>query len=317
MTGDVCPRTWEVEAVRDGRLDRASLEAHREHIARCRVCQREQAALASYLTDMSRIEHDAMDDVRVRHMKQAVLTEVRRSRSIEATHQRWPWLVAAIAVATIALLAARSHEPAQSPSSVDVTSQGVAYWQRALNAQEERIVLTAGTLRFRVTHTDGARRLTVVVPEGEIEDVGTTFSVSVEHARTVAIKVSEGSVVFHRRGKPDLHLPAGSGWAPAAVRSSPAEPPTAKPEPQALQARSTAPPTDSGAHAPHKRHTNSASAEDEAYLRVIHHLRNDHRLEATIAAESYLRAFPTGLRQPEIARLVRELHEQDAGSHSR
>jgi ferric-dicitrate binding protein FerR (iron transport regulator) len=71
--------------------------------------------------------------------------------------------------------------------------------------------------------------LLVVLPDGELEDIGTTFSVSADSGHTTRVTVQEGSVVLRLHGEPPLALGAGDSWsplpAPAAAPIVPATPP--------------------------------------------------------------------------------------------
>lgn len=317
MKEDHCPRLWEVQAARDGRLDEPTLASLQSHLVHCRACQHEQQTFRAYLDDMSRIRAD-VDQVALRRMRHSVLAQANNTLTGSRGVSRLRWLGAGFSVccaAVVLVVALRGEAPV---ATVDVTADGAARWQRTLAAQTERIALDEGTLRFRVTHQQGGRRLIVSVPEGEIEDVGTTFEVSVAAGRTVSIVVSDGRVVFHRAGLPDLQLIAGSDWSPP--REHVATPRLADAGPLAtVSDASVAEAADSMSRdgepsglqvSPRRRAHPQAvrsSGEDAAYLRVINLLRGGRQSEARAAAELYLQHFPAGFRRPELERLVRQL----------
>jgi hypothetical protein len=202
-----------------------------------------------------------------------------------------------------------------------VRADGHTVWSRKFEHQLERITLDSGTLAIRVDHARSTRRLLVLLPDGELEDIGTAFIVSVDTGRTTRVTVEEGSVILRLRGKAPLVLRAGDGWthdaAPpvassdsTAARSAPAAPsavPVATPSglsrPKAAPGvRAAAPPPPSGtaavASAPDLR------AEDAAYLRVIALQRAGDAPAMQRAVRDYLRRFPRGFRRVEVEQLA-------------
>lgn len=92
---------------------------------------------------------------------------------------------------------------------VTVTASDGAVYRRVDNGRNVRVTIHAGIVDFEVgEHTDG-RLIIVAVPEGEIEDLGTAFSVRVEDQRTTGLTVLQGSIVFRRVGAGALVLEAG------------------------------------------------------------------------------------------------------------
>ena len=78
----------------------------------------------------------------------------------------------------------------------------------------DQVVLESGTLSIRVDHAVSRHRLLVILPDGALEDIGTTFSVSADAGHTTRVTVQDGSVVLRLDGKPPLVLGAGDSWAP-------------------------------------------------------------------------------------------------------
>jgi TolA-binding protein len=65
--------------------------------------------------------------------------------------------------------------------------------------------------------------LLVRLPDGELEDIGTTFSVTVEEGRTARVAVEEGRVVLRLHGRAPVVIAAGESWpAPSVTLSAPA-----------------------------------------------------------------------------------------------
>ena len=51
-----------------------------------------------------------------------------------------------------------------------------------------------------------------MLPDGELEDIGTTFTVSAEDGRTTRVAVQEGSVVLRIHGQPPVAIGPGETW---------------------------------------------------------------------------------------------------------
>ena len=176
---------------------------------------------------------------------------------------------------------------------------GSATWNRQADPLFERVALHEGTLALRTRQ--GGPKLRVVVPDGELEDIGTAFRVTVSEGRTVSIEVTEGLVVFHRHDAADVRLPAGATWTAPPVSGAL----TTNQAPAAPEASSH------GIASPQPRSPSSPATktadtgEDAAYLRVVALVRENRRDEARVAAQEYLRRFPNGFRRVEVERLAR------------
>jgi ferric-dicitrate binding protein FerR (iron transport regulator) len=135
------------------------------------------------------------------------------------------WLGAVAAVALVALVALRlASTRAVTPTApafeaVSVRAERTTKWSRRTEAQVETITLETGSLSIRIDHRSPHRRLLVLLPDGELEDIGTTFSVTADGGRTTAVTVHEGSVVLRLRDALPLTLRAGDSWAPTPTRS--------------------------------------------------------------------------------------------------
>jgi hypothetical protein len=162
----------------------------------------------------------------------------------------------------------------------------------------------------------------VSIPEGEIEDLGTVFSVTVHGGHTTRIAVTQGAVVLRRVGLPELHLGTGSVWervSNAEVEAAPVPPPAA---PRSLPVTSVdteklAPPPPSAAHVARKisAHTKPALAalpqstpeptdEDSTYLELIRLVREHRTEDVQRVASDYLKRFPDGFRHQDVERVA-------------
>lgn len=188
-------------------------------------------------------------------------------------------------------------------TAVDVAQpSGPAAFARQASPAGERVALTEGTLAFR-THGSGPK-LRVVVPDGELEDVGTEFRVTVARGRTVSIQVTEGLVVFHRRDAEDVRLPAGTTWqAPPVVSAGAGATKADAAQPEA--AVSTRVPRTVPSSTRDLPWAAGDTGEDAAYLRIVALIRENRRDEARVASQEYLRRYPKGFRRVEVEQIAR------------
>ena len=190
------------------------------------------------------------------------------------------WLTRAVLLAVLSGLAlglvlwrsgsAPSLTPvAASVNSVNVRAEVSTKWSRQTEARGEIVRLESGTLSIHVDHAlSPQRRLLVILPDGELEDIGTTFSVTAVAAHTAQVTVQEGRVILRLHSQPALALSAGDSWtlAPTPIRiattATPPLTPTARSAKSALSmplapARSTA---SASAHSTASAHALMASA---------------------------------------------------------
>jgi hypothetical protein len=99
-------------------------------------------------------------------------------------------------------------------NAVVVRADSTAVWSRERAGSLEKLVLERGALSVHVDHTLGPRRLLVLLPDGELEDIGTTFAVSADGGRTTRVTVQDGSIVLRIHGQPPLAIGAGDSWSP-------------------------------------------------------------------------------------------------------
>jgi anti-sigma factor RsiW len=350
-----CPRSFEVEALRDGRLTGSELSRFELHLASCSACTREAQALQSLAAALRSSAASAeADELHVRRERTRLLAAFDASRVAAPGLRAKPWLLATAAtlisaVATLALIigAAPTAPPAApqlaAPVAAHVLANSSANWSRRVDDQRETITLQSGALSIHVGHASAQRRLLVILPDGELEDIGTTFSVSVDGGRTTRISVQEGSVILRLHGSPAIVLAAGDSWTPppalvvtplasasAAPRPSQstrerpvraaAPPPSARDQPESeapadpsADFRQAMSALGAGQNARAAslfdafaaKHPADARAEDAAYLRVLALERSGNRAAAEQAAQSYLRRYPSGFRRAEVEALAR------------
>lgn len=327
-----CTRIWEVEAARDGRLDDRALESSRKHRGHCTECRQEHGRLSSLGALLNDAERPAMDELGAKRLRARILADAEKSlrtEQPEATGSVRPFrtslAVAAVLLATVGGYGAIHRAGAPKPTAIRVENEGRANFERRTEGDIEHVTLLDGTARFSVAHEGaGPHKLVVKVPDGEVEDIGTTFHVTVREGRTVRVAVDEGRVVVHttESGPHGRIVSAGEVWdaepvataksttGPSTFAPSPsAAPSTAKPTAEAvLHERPKAPVTSSAktepSSAPNKATPaavpSSSAGEDTAYLTVVRLLREGRRDEAKAAARRYVVLYPGGLRRKEM-----------------
>jgi len=128
--------------------------------------------------------------------------------------------VAALLVVWVMLRPKRP--PAQTSPIASIVASPGARWERHWTRGLEQLALADGMLTLSVKRSASDPRVSVRVPDGDIDDVGTSFAVMVQAGQTREIIVHEGAVVFRRQGKPALLLTSPTIWVapPSAVEVS-------------------------------------------------------------------------------------------------
>lgn len=339
MMPAACPRLFEAEAMRDGRLAGAERASFVRHTTSCAICRREVEALEALgaaLRAGGGGRADELHDLRERTrlvgaFDRALVAPRRRSGAL-----RWaPWAATAAAMIAAAILVARPRPNVERAPALVVTAAAGAVWSRHGGEGRETIVLEQGELWIRVDHARGATALVVALPDGELEDTGTIFTVSAGDGRTTRVAVAEGSVSLRIRGLPPMTVGRGESWVPAPPSPLPSAPqrgrtpsparpapprrasaaPAATPDEAdpALDFRAAVAVLDAGANreaaAAFARflatHPGDPRAEDAAYLHVIALQRSGADDEMKRAAQEYLRLYPAGFRRGEVEKLSR------------
>lgn len=272
MTADRCPRLFEAEAMRDGRLGVAERASFERHTKTCAACAREVQSLDALGRTLRETAPGQADELHVRRERTRLLAafdrellgpEQRRS----ASRRRVVWAGAAVgfAAALVVFVAVYGHGAVlghgRSPSSVTATSgavvrpDGAAAWSERLNGDRDEVILERGSLWIHVDHRSAHdRRVFVTLPDGELEDTGTTFTIAAEDGHTTRVAVEEGSVVLRVHGEPSVTVTAGETWTPHAPAPSPCAtsvtpPPSASPAEPPVASSSAALPTAAASHA--------------------------------------------------------------------
>lgn len=324
MTGPACSRRWQVEAARDGRLSGKDLELAERHREQCAECAGEKKTLATLTHGLSSLPSLPRDPLSVRRTRQQLMAAVNEFLVLAPPRRPWRWAAALLLLPCAAIGYAFSMHgsasrtpPAMSKSAVEVNAKPGARWVVHSTAELERVELTEGEATFKV-RSHAPRRVLIQLPDGELEDLGTTFEVAVHDQHTTRIAVSDGRVAVRLATRPEFLLTAGEHWEPApnpsalppspvasatsSLTNSRSDPARAAGLPRRAAVRSetsarAAEPKLVPSSAPHSEAT---LAEDLAYLGVVSLLRQGRQSEAREQAKAYLLRFPSGFRRIEM-----------------
>jgi hypothetical protein len=314
-----CNRLWEVEAARDGRLTGKALAAFEEHAAVCRQCSRKRRALDALRRQLAGDDTTAVDEIALRRRREKLLAQADsglRSPASDRSRGVVAGLAMACGVATLigwATLRPKREPAPRSPIASIVASAG-ARWERHRMQGLEQVALADGVLSLSIRRSGSDPRVSVHVPDGDIDDVGTSFQVTVEAGHTREIVVREGAVFFRQQGKRALVLTSPTVWvAPPADVEVPA---VAAIQSETVIEPAAPPPKPRRTDHKHERHDVDAPAvspseatpadEDLAFLNIVALRREGRFEEARVAAGAYVRKFPQGFRRDEVVDLLRE-----------
>jgi hypothetical protein len=331
-----CPRAFEVEALRDGRLSGAERSAFERHLAGCAACARELAAFERLASALRDGPAETTDDLHARRERTRLLAAFDRAligRPTPSESRVSRRAVAGLATAAALAVAAGAvwfgagqERPASPASAVTVRPVTGARWSRRTSAGREQIVLDEGRLWIQVRRAGSEVPLLVVLPDGELEDVGTTFTVTAESGRTTSVAVEEGSVILRLRGQAPRSIgPLGSWSAPPEARASigPTREPLEKSPVTALPARPSAaaalPARPSAAAASPAPQASAPpeplapSAASEAFKAALAALNRGEGRDAAARFQTFLDEHPRDARV-EDASYLRVLAHQRAGN---
>jgi ferric-dicitrate binding protein FerR (iron transport regulator) len=232
-----CGRLWEIDALREHRLDGSDADSHARHRATCAECRARWSEDERLAALGRRLEPTPASELSVRRLRADVLRKAASGASASPSRRVALALAAAtvlaIAIALVVGPGRLSRATAPAPASATSTSfastvdaSGGARWSRRREGGLEQVRLEEGTLALTVAKQRPGERFLVELPDGRIEVRGTRFEVSVRAGATESVRVSEGLVAWARSDAPELLLHAGESWA-APRTVTPAELPVA------------------------------------------------------------------------------------------
>lgn len=217
MTTDRCDRTWQVEALEDGRLevkDRASFARHSETCGACSAELRRLRELERLMTCAPAAERTELERRRLRN----ALLGAANQRVVERQGPSRKTLQLALAcglplLLLCAVVFARISTSRSHPG-FEVVDVARAEWTAEKVGTTSRVTLRCGVAAFHVEHVSNGARFLVKLPDGEIEVRGTRFVVDVALGHTHSVLVTEGVVALRIDGAEHVLHP-GERWQSA------------------------------------------------------------------------------------------------------
>ena len=318
MSESNCSQSWLVQAVRDGRVTGTERASFERHVAGCGSCRERSRSMHACLARLQQLPAGLPDAFTLRRERRALLHAFDRALLAgSGVSNRWRlglWFaVASGALLAVALLL---HSSAQRTSWVEVAAGPDASWSEKRTGNRDDLSFRNGRFHLSIHRPSAASRVTIALPDGEIEDLGTELIVWIDGDRTSYVAVDRGSVVLRLRGLPETRLTASEHWErPSNVAKPVSTPPASQAEPdRRADDAPTRPMTQQHAKPPKSPGTVAKpigkgpavdpgaaqmASEDVAYLRVLELLGAGRRDEARAAADEYLNKYPRGLRRVE------------------
>jgi hypothetical protein len=205
--------------------------------------------------------------------------------------------------------------------------QGTVYRHHASD-EGDVVMLTEGQLTVDVRHGQRGRSVLVKTPDGEVEDVGTVFTVVVTQGRTESVTVAEGRVVVRiaeqsehwvatgetylpyprplsqitapavRASEPRAHDVEQAGVRELEARGAPQKPKRASAKP-AVEAHASSADT-TGGDEPAERAESTASAL-ESFARAVRRVETHDDAVAITLLDRFLAHFPSDARAEDAA----------------
>jgi TolA-binding protein len=220
MKRSSCSRTWQAEALEDGRLSAEDAAAFERHAATCQACAEEAAALDQLRRVGRQLPVLESSPLARRRQRHALLGRANEA-VLRGSVWRWPRMLAAGA-AVVACLGAlllhrgRSAAPAavsRAAPTFQLVSSSDAVVRVLERAATVRLAAGRGHFEIAVDKLHAGQRFLLMLPDGELEVQGTRFSVDTEDTRTRRVSVSEGRVALRLRGDSERILRAGDSWS--------------------------------------------------------------------------------------------------------
>ena len=213
-----CARSWEAEAIEDGRLAGSSRESFDRHARGCADCAREVAALAKLRIASSSRPAATRTELEHRRARIALLKGANEAVVRAPSRRRVAPLYAAAAVAFLVGAAGwsalhHSAYPASLPAptyEIDASTPGS--YRVQLRGPVTILALTEGHTSVHVQHLGPGQRFLAALPDGTLEVRGTRFTVEIHGGRTQRVEVDEGSVALRLREEPERMLRAGDSF---------------------------------------------------------------------------------------------------------
>jgi TolA-binding protein len=253
MKPSVCRRSWEAEAIEDGRLDATARASFERHATSCEACGRELRTLARIGDAMRALPEYPTQAIDHRRARIALLQHANERLTGGHGHRAGVWTFAVVTACAVMVAIAGARWSAVRPvpaspirpPTFEIVDVERASWTTATGPGIVRVSLSDGTSAIHVEHLSRDQKFLVDLPDGALEVRGTRFQVSVEDRHTLRLQVSEGVVALRLLGQPEIVLTAGQQWnapgplaaataaanavLPPPISATPAAPPASPP----------------------------------------------------------------------------------------
>ena len=317
-----CARQWEAEAIRDGRVSGPERQSFEAHSSRCRTCREYADELEACAQRLKELPSGLPDAFTLRRQRLELLEQYNELLVVPARRSlRAPALVSlGIIVTIVALVFSRQRSVSNRWIEMRVAAPGT--WNEIRQGNSERVLLHDGHFELAIHRPSAASRVLLVLPDGEIEDLGTALEVWISEGQTRRVSVRSGEVVMRLHGSETTHLRAGEQWRSDDRLTASASSSASREAPNASSANTSlqSPPGSAPGHARPQKPTATASTapssagpisgrvtEDSAYLRVLDLLDRGRNEQAKLAADAYLAEYPHGFRRLEILNIEKRL----------
>jgi hypothetical protein len=337
-----CTRSWQAEAVHDGRLSGADRAAFERHAASCSDCAREARELEA-LAEVARALPTPESEPLARLRRRNVLLQLANERAVRSaprvSARRSVALLASVAVAALLTLFLVRRPGAVAPPDLvpgvptyRISAAREAEWRVVEHGTTLRLGMQRGRFELSVDKLQRGQRFLLDLPDGELEVRGTRFVVEVDRTRSLSVHVSEGLVAVRLRGRGEVMLGAGEHWKapldpeqPAVVSPAASASPATVLHSAAPAAKESAPVKASAGTAFadamaafsagdygraealfvafERAHPGDARVEDVLFLRAVARARRGDLGGARTLARVYLERYPSGLRRKEAERI--------------
>lgn len=217
MKRSSCSRTWQAEALEDGRLAAEDVAAFERHVATCKACAEEVAELDRLRRLGQRLPVLESSPLAQRRQRHALLGRA-NELALRGSTLRWSRTLAAGAavvacLGALLLYRARPAAVSRAAPTFQVVSSREAVVRVLERAATVRLAVGRGHFEIEVAKLHAGQRFLLMLPDGELEVQGTRFSVDAEAMHTRRVSVSEGRVALRLRGLAVRILSAGDTWS--------------------------------------------------------------------------------------------------------
>ncbi|MFO0658538.1 MAG: tetratricopeptide repeat protein [Polyangiaceae bacterium] len=290
MSTTSCTRSWQAEALEDGRIDASDRQSYERHLETCASCAHELTRIRQLRQTIRDLPYDKPSELTRRRQRAALLQQANHSL-VAHRPMRTGWLVVAVVLITTAAAAATvvvsktvfSSSPASSASATPALSA-------TSNAPSRR-----GRPSSHETNEQGevTQELTSVSVDDPPPSIASATSAASPASPVLSASSASSAVHDSSATESPSAQPATPKGAAAGARFGEAM--SAFASGDFVRAESLF-----GSFI--KDFPRDSRTEDAAFLQIQCRLRRGDSAGAAMLARAYLQAFPKALRRPEVER---------------